>query len=423
VEERVACVFRAAEIMRKRKLELEAWLFYEIGKTFPEADGDVAELIDFAEYYGREMLRLGTPQQLVPIRGEKNRMHYIPLGVGVIIPPWNFAAAIMGGMTLASIVAGNTVVVKPSGDSPTIAAIFVDILFEAGVPRDVVSFLPGPGSTAGEAMVKHPKTRYIAFTGSKEAGLRISELAAQAQPGQLWIKRTVLEMGGKDAIVVDDEADLDAAVEGVATAAFGYSGQKCSACSRAIVTEKVYDRFLEKLVPRVKAITVGSPTDPKNYMGPVINKAAMKSILEYIEVGKKEGRLLTGGAAADGDGYFIPPTVIADVSPKARIFQEEIFGPVLAVTKARDFDEALRMAYDTEFGLTGAVYSENPEKLEKARQDFHVGNLYLNRKCTGAVCGVHPFGGFNMSGTDSKSGGPDYLLLFLQAKTISEKIK
>jgi 1-pyrroline-5-carboxylate dehydrogenase len=423
VEERVACVFRAAEIMRKRKLELEAWLCYEIGKTFPEADGDVAELIDFAEYYGREMLRLGTPQQLVPIRGEKNRMHYIPLGVGVIIPPWNFAAAIMGGMTLASIVAGNTVVVKPSGDSPTIAAIFVDILFEAGVPRDVVSFLPGPGSTAGEAMVKHPKTRYIAFTGSKEAGLRISELAAQAQPGQLWIKRTVLEMGGKDAIVVDDEADLDAAVEGVATAAFGYSGQKCSACSRAIVTEKVYDRFLEKLVPRVKAITVGSPTDPKNYMGPVINKAAMKSILEYIEVGKKEGRLLTGGAAADGDGYFIPPTVIADVSPKARIFQEEIFGPVLAVTKARDFDEALRMANDTEFGLTGAVYSENPEKLEKARQDFHVGNLYLNRKCTGAVCGVHPFGGFNMSGTDSKSGGPDYLLLFLQAKTISEKIK
>jgi 1-pyrroline-5-carboxylate dehydrogenase len=425
VEERVACVFRAAEIMRRRKFELEAWLCYEIGKTFPEADGDVAELIDFAEYYGREMLRLGAPQTLVPIRGEKNRMYYIPLGVGVVIPPWNFAAAIMGGMTLASIVAGNTAVVKPSMDSPTIAAIFVDILYEAGVPRDVVSFLPGPGSTAGDALVKHPKTRYIAFTGSKEVGLRISEQAAHTQPGQAWIKRTVLEMGGKDAIIVDDEADLDAAVEGVASAAFGFSGQKCSACSRAIVTEKVYDRFLEKLVPRVKSITVGSPTDAKNFMGPVINKAAMKSILDYIEVGKKEGRVIAGGGAVGGDagGYFIQPTVIADVSPRARIFQEEIFGPVLAVTKARDFDDALRMANDTEFGLTGAVYSENPEKLEKAQQDFHVGNLYLNRKCTGAVCGVHPFGGFNMSGTDSKSGGPDYLLLFLQAKTISEKIK
>jgi 1-pyrroline-5-carboxylate dehydrogenase len=304
-----------------------------------------------------------------------------------------------------------------------IAAWFVDLLAEAGLPPGVVNFVPGSGSEIGDLIVGHPKIRYISFTGSKEVGLHINELAAKTAPGQKWIKRVVAEMGGKDSIVVAADADVDAAVEGVTVSAFGFQGQKCSACSRAIVTEKVYDRFLEKLVPRVKSITMGSPADAKNYMGPVINKAALKSILDYIEVGKKEGRLLTGGAAADGDGYFIPPTVIADVSPKARIFQEEIFGPVLAVTKAHDFDDALRMANDTEFGLTGAVYSENPEKLEKARQDFHVGNLYLNRKCTGAVCGVHPFGGFNMSGTDSKSGGPDYLLLFLQAKTISEKIK
>ena len=421
-EERVACAFRAADILRKRRYELDAWLCYEIGKTWPEADADIAELIDFCEYYGREMLRLAGPQKLTPMRGEKNYLQYIPLGVGVIIPPWNFAAAIMGGMTLASVVTGNTAVVKPSSDSPTIAAIFVDILYEAGVPRDVVSFFTGPGSTAGEALVNHPKTRFIAFTGSKEAGLRISEQASRKQPGQVWIKRTVLEMGGKDAIVVDEEADLEAAVEGVALSAFGYQGQKCSACSRAIVAEKIYDRFLEKLVERVAKMKVGPPEDPANYMGPVINKAAMKTILDYIEVGKKEGRLVAGGKQAGSDGYFIEPTVIADISPKARIFQEEIFGPVLAVTKAKNFDEALEMANDTEFGLTGAVYSQNPKKIERAAEEFHVGNLYMNRKCTGAMVGAHPFGGFNMSGTDSKSGGQDYLLLFLQAKTVSEKI-
>jgi 1-pyrroline-5-carboxylate dehydrogenase len=356
------------------------------------------------------------------MRGEKNFMKYIPLGVGVIIPPWNFAAAIMGGMTVAAIVTGNTAIVKPSSDSPTIAAIFIDILYEAGVPREVVSFFTGPGGTAGEALVTHPKTRFIAFTGSKEAGLRISEQASKAQPGQKWIKRTVLEMGGKDAIVVDEEADVDAAVEGVALSAFGFQGQKCSACSRAIVAEKIYDEFLEKLVERVKKMKVGPVEDPTNYMGPVINKAAMTSILGYIHQGQKEGRLMTGGKHTGGDGYFIEPTVIADVDRKARIFQEEIFGPVLAVTKAKDFDEALSMANDSEFGLTGAVYSQNPKKIERAEEEFHVGNLYMNRKCTGALVGAHPFGGFNMSGTDSKSGGQDYLLLFLQAKTVSEKV-
>src|SRR6202046_2534699 len=421
-EERVACAYRAADILRKRRFELDAWLCYEIGKTWPEADADIAELIDFCEYYGREELRLAAPQKLTPFRGENNYMKYIPLGVGIVIPPWNFAAAIMGGMTVAAIVTGNTAIVKPSSDSPTIAAIFIEILYEAGVPRDVVSFFTGPGGTAGEALVTNPKTRFIAFTGSKEAGLRIAEQATKTQPGQVWIKRTVLEMGAKDAIIVDEEADVDAAVEGVALSAFGYQGQKCSACSRAIVSEKIYDEFLGKLVERVKKMRVGSIEDPANYMGPVINKAAMTSILGYIEQGKEEGRLMTGGKHVGGDGYFVEPTVIADVDRKARIFQEEIFGPVLAVTKAKDFDEALSMANDSEFGLTGAVYSRNAEKIARAEDEFHVGNLYMNRKCTGAMVGAHPLGGFNMSGTDSKSGGQDYLLLFTQAKTVSEKI-
>ncbi|HEX5424126.1 MAG TPA: L-glutamate gamma-semialdehyde dehydrogenase [Candidatus Acidoferrales bacterium] len=420
--ERVEAIHRAGEILRKRRFELDALLVYEIGKSWPEADADIAELIDFCEFYGREALRLSEPQKLVAVRGETNYLQYIPLGVGVVIPPWNFAAAIMGGMTVASVVTGNTVVLKPSSDSPTIAAVFVEILYEAGIPRDVVSFVAGPGSTVGEALVTHPKTRYIAFTGSKEAGLRIGEQAAKTQPGQIWIKRTVLEMGGKDAIIVDDEADIASAVEGVAQAAFGYQGQKCSACSRAIVVGSVYDDFLSRLLDRVKQIKVGPTEDSSNYMGPVINEAAMTTIMGYIDAGKQEGRLVAGGNKAQGDGYFIEPTVIADVPPSARIFREEIFGPVLAVTKAKDFDEALKFANDSEFGLTGAVYTQNPDKIERAEEEFHVGNLYVNRKCTGALVGAHPFGGFNMSGTDSKAGGQDYLLLFLQAKTVSEKV-
>ncbi len=421
-EKRVEYLFRVADILQKRRFELDAMLVYEVGKTWPEADADVAELIDFTEFYAREMLRLAGPQPVVPVRGEKNYLMYIPLGVGIVIPPWNFAAAIMGGMTLAAIVTGNTVVLKPSSDSPTIAAEFVNILYEAGIPKDVVNFFTGPGRTAGEAMVTDAKTRFIAFTGSKEAGLRIGELAAKKQPGQMWIKRTVLEMGGKDAIIVDEDGDIDAAVEGVALSAFGFQGQKCSACSRAIVSEKIYDKFLEKLIPRVQAMRVGPPENPENYMGPVINKSAMKSIQEYIGVGKKEGRLVAGGEPVQGDGFFLRPTVIADVSPEARIAQEEIFGPVLAVIKARDFDHALEIANGTEFGLTGAVYTRDAKKLAKASEDFHVGNLYLNRKCTGALVGAHPFGGFNMSGTDSKAGGQDYLLLFLQAKSVAEKV-
>ena len=421
-EERAECCFRVAEILRKRRYEMNAWLVYEVGKTWTEADADTAELIDFGEFYGREMLRLAGPQKLIPNSGEKNYLSYIPLGVGIVIPPWNFAAAITGGMTLAAIVTGNTVVLKPSSDSPAVAAFFMEILREAGVPNGVVNFFTGPGSTAGEALVAHPKARFIAFTGSKEAGLRIGELAAKKQPGQIWIKRTVLEMGGKDAIIVDDEADLDSAAEGVAQSAFGYQGQKCSACSRAIVAEKVYDKFIEKLLPQVKKLKVGPAENFDNYMGPVINKGAMKTILDYIEAGKKEGRLLAGGGKASGDGFFVEPTVIADVKPDAKIAQEEIFGPVLAVILAKDFDDALRIANGTEYGLTGAVYTKNKKKLARASEEFHVGNLYLNRKCTGAKVGVHPFGGFNMSGTDSKAGGQDYLLLFLHAKVIAENL-
>jgi 1-pyrroline-5-carboxylate dehydrogenase len=421
-EDRAKCLFRAAQIVRERKFELNALVCYEVGKTWIEADADIAETVDFCEFYGREMLRLAEPQKLTPMRGERNYLVYIPLGVGVVVPPWNFPCAIMAGIVVASLVTGNTVVVKPAADSPTIAAKFIDILFEAGVPKEAVNFITGPGSVIGDVMVQHPKTRYIGFTGSKEVGLRISELAAKAAPGQIWIKRTVLEMGGKDAIVVDDEADIDAAVEGTAQAAFGYQGQKCSACSRAIVSEKIYDTFVQKLVERTKKITLGPSDDPNNYMGPVISQSAMKTILDYIEVGKKEGKLLTGGKRAAGDGYFIEPTIIADVDPKARLAQEEVFGPVLAVIKAKNYDHALEIANNTEFGLTGAVYSKNPEKIKKAEEAFHVGNLYLNRKCTGAMVGAHPFGGFNMSGTDSKTGGKDYLLLFLQAKSVAEKV-
>jgi 1-pyrroline-5-carboxylate dehydrogenase len=425
VEERASLLFRVADVMRQRKLEFMAWLVFEVSKNWFEADADISETIDFCEFYAREALRFAKAEPPVQLPGERDSLMYIPLGVGAVIPPWNFACAIMAGMTLASIVSGNTVVLKPSSDSPTIAAKFVELLEECGMPEGVVNFCPGGGATFGDALVVHPKVRYIAFTGSREVGLHINQSAAQQQPGQIWIKRTILEMGGKDAIIVDADADIDSAVEGVATAAFGFQGQKCSACSRAIVDERIYDKFVEQLKARVERITVGDPTLNPN-MAAVINENSMKDILRYIEIGKKDGRLITGGerdakASSEG-GYFIQPTIIADIPPKSTLEQEEIFGPVLAVIKSRNFDHALEIANDTEFGLTGAVYSTSREKLDRAVREFHVGNLYLNRKCTGAMVGAHPFGGFNMSGTDSKSGGPDYLYLFTQAKSIGERI-
>ncbi len=419
---RVDMLLRAAALIRQRKFEFDAWLVYEAGKTWPEADADVSEAIDFCEYYARQMLRLAKPDPLLQLPGEKDEMLYLPLGAGIIVPPWNFPLAIMVGMTTAALVAGNTVVIKPSSDTPTIAAKFAEVLLEAGFPPKSFSLLVGSGAVIGDVLVEHPRTRFVAFTGSRDVGLRINELAAKPRPGQIWIKRVIAEMGGKDAIVVDREADLDSAVKGVLWSAFGYQGQKCSACSRAIVDQAVYDQFLEKLRAEVAGLKVGPSDDPANYMGPVINAGAKRSILDYIEVGKQEGRLIAGGSAEPGDGYFIQPTVFADIDSKARLFQEEIFGPVLAVTKARDFDHALSLANDSEYGLTGAVFTRNSEKIRKARDQFFVGNLYINRKCTGAMVGAHPFGGFNMSGTDSKAGGPDYLLQFLQAKSIGEKI-
>jgi len=421
-EQRANYLFKTAALVRERKYELAALVCYEVGKSWIEADADIAETIDFCEFYGREMLRLAEPQKLTPMRGERNYLVYIPLGVGAIIPPWNFPCAIMAGLVVSSLVTGNTVVLKPAADSPTIAAKFVDLLFEAGVPKEAVNFLTGSGAVIGDVIVQHPLTRYIGFTGSKEVGLRIAEFAGKVAPGQKWIKRTVLEMGGKDGMIVDEEADIDKAAADTAQAAFGYQGQKCSACSRVIVSEKVYDTFLNKLVEHTKKIKVGPADEPDNFMGPVISEGAMKGILNYIELGKKEGRLVAGGNRASGDGYFIEPTIIADVDPQARLAQEEVFGPVLAVIKAKNFDHAMEIANNTEFGLTGAVYSKNPEKIRRAEEEFHVGNLYLNRKCTGAMVGAHPFGGFNMSGTDSKTGGKDYLLLFLQAKAVAEKV-
>jgi 1-pyrroline-5-carboxylate dehydrogenase len=422
--ERADLLFRAAARVRETKDDWNAVLVLEVGKPWIEADADTAEAIDFLEFYAREALRLANPPPLTPIAGEQNWLTYLPLGVGVVIPPWNFAFAIMAGMTSAAIVTGNAVVLKPSSDAAVIAAKFVDLLHELGLPPGVLNFVPGDGPTVGEALVTDPRTRFISFTGSKGVGLRINELAAKTPAGQKWIKRVIAEMGGKDAIVVADDADIDAAVAGVVASAYGFSGQKCSACSRAIVDASVYDAFLEKLVPAVAAVAVADPSVNGAAMGPVINAKAAEKILGYVEVGRAEGRLLAGGnrAAGGGAGYFLEPTVIADVDPQARIAQEEIFGPVLAVIKARDYDHALEIANGTEFGLTGAVFSASEERLVRAADEFFVGNLYLNRKCTGALVGGQPFGGFNMSGTDSKAGGYDYLLLFTQAKSISRKI-
>jgi 1-pyrroline-5-carboxylate dehydrogenase len=422
-QERAQLLFRVAEIMRSRKHELSAWMIHEVAKSWPEADGDTAEAIDFCEFYAREMLRYASDQPLTKLTGEENRLEYIPLGVGAVIPPWNFPLAIMAGMTAAAFVTGNTVVLKPSSDAPAIAYKFFEILEEAGMPAGVVNFMTGSGAEVGDVVVDHPKTRFIAFTGSKEVGLRINERAAKVHDGQLWIKRVVAEMGGKDAIIIAEDADLEEAATGVVQAAFGFQGQKCSACSRAIIDARVYDPMVEKIAERTSKIIIGDPADTATTMSAVINEKAFESINGYVEKGKAEGGRVVAGGGADGEqGFFIEPTVIADVKPGATIEQEEIFGPVLAVIKANDYDDALRIANDTQFGLTGAVYSRDEAKLDRARNEFHVGNLYLNRKCTGALVGVHPFGGFNMSGTDSKAGGRDYLLLFMQAKLSSEKV-
>ncbi|MDK9699737.1 MAG: L-glutamate gamma-semialdehyde dehydrogenase [bacterium] len=418
---RARILLRAAAIMRRRKHEMSATMVLEIGKNWMEADGDTAEAIDFLEFYAREMMRLNERQPVTDFAGEENNLYYIPLGVGAVIPPWNFPCAIMVGMTAASLVTGNTVLLKPASITPVIAYRFMEILEEAGLPAGVVNYLPGPGGAIGDTIVDHKLTRFIAFTGSMEIGQRIFQRASKVHPGQLWLKRTVLEMGGKDAILVDDDADLEFAAEQIVTAAFGFQGQKCSACSRLIVHEKVYDELLAKVVARTKNLKTGATKDLSNWHGPVSEKGAYEKILEYIEIGKKEGRCVAGGEKAGSPGWFIAPTIIADVDPKARLMQEEIFGPVLAVCKVKSFEEGLKVFNNTIFGLTGGYFGKRRAHIEQVRREAYCGNLYLNRKCTGALVGVQPFGGFNQSGTDSKAGGRDYLQLFLQGKSVTER--
>ncbi|MFJ7746896.1 L-glutamate gamma-semialdehyde dehydrogenase [Peribacillus sp. NPDC097295] len=421
-EVRADILFKAAAITRRRRHEMSAVMTLEAGKPWVEADADTAEAIDFMEYYARQMLELkdGKPVQSLP--GEYNKFGYIPLGVGVIISPWNFPFAIMAGTAVAAVVTGNTILLKPASTTPIIAYKFIEILEEAGLPAGVVNYIPGPGGEVGDYLVDHPRTRFISFTGSRDVGLRINQRAAAVNEGQIWIKRVIAEMGGKDTIVVDKEADLELAAQSIVKSAFGFSGQKCSACSRAIIVEDVYDSVLDRVVELTKELTVGDPTDHNNFMATVIDENAFKKVTSYFEVAKEEGRIVAGGEADDSTGYFIQPTVVADVAPRARLMQEEIFGPIVAISKAKDFDEALEIANNTEYGLTGAVISTNRDHIEQAREDFFVGNLYFNRGCTGAIVGYQPFGGYNMSGTCSKAGGPDFLTLHMQSKSVSEKL-
>lgn len=422
-EERAEYLFKVAAILRERKHYFSAWMIFEVGKTWGEADGDTAEAIDFCEFYGRELLRWAGEQPVTKVPGEETHFEYIPLGVGAIIPPWNFPLAIMCGMTLSAVVTGNTTVLKPSPDAPAIAYKFMEVLEEVGLPKGVVNFVAGSGTKVGETLVQSSKIRFVSFTGSKAVGLHIYETAAKTPKGQNWMKRVVAEMGGKDAIVVDAEADLDSAAMGVVQATFGFQGQKCSACSRLIVDEKVHDDLVAKVVELTKKLKVGLPTEADTNMTAIINQKSFDKTMQYIKIGQDEGGvILTGGNGDDTNGFYVEPTIIDNVQPQATIEQEEIFAPVLAVIKAKDFEHALEIANDTQYGLTGAVYSQNEEKLDKARREFHVGNLYLNRKCTGALVGAHPFGGFNMSGTDSKAGGREYLLQFMQGKSIATKI-
>ncbi|CAM4381733.1 1-pyrroline-5-carboxylate dehydrogenase [Paenibacillus endophyticus] len=424
VWERASCLMNAAALMRERKHYFSAWLVIESGKNWAEADADTAEAIDFMDYYAREMVKLAETNEhkpLVKLPGEDNRLSYIPLGVGIVIPPWNFPLAICAGMATASIVAGNTIILKPASTTPIIAYKFYELMVESGMPADVMQYLPGSGAEIGDYLTSHPKTRFVSFTGSKEIGLRINRLAAEQAPGQIWMKRVVAEMGGKDGIVVDETANIDAAADAIVASAFGFQGQKCSAGSRAIVVADVYDELVEKVKDRTSRLIMGSPED-NAAVGPVIDKSSFDKIMKAIEIGKSEARLLIGGNKGLEGGYFIEPTVFADAGPDDYLMQEEIFGPVLAIAKAESWQEAISMYNHTEFGLTGAYFSSDEERIQTALQDMHCGNLYINRKCTGALVGVHPFGGFNMSGTDSKAGGHDYMLLFTQAKLTSIKV-
>ncbi|KAF0220475.1 MAG: proline dehydrogenase / delta 1-pyrroline-5-carboxylate [Geobacteraceae bacterium] len=418
-EERAEVLFRAAALARERRHKLLAWQVVETGKNWAEADADVAEAIDYLEYYGREALRLGTPLKLGDVPGEENRYHYLPRGVGVVIAPWNFPLAISMGMVSAALVAGNAVLYKPSSLSVVNGWQVFTILREAGVPDGVLNFIPGRGEAVGNYLVRHREVNIIAFTGSREVGLKIMEQAARTGPGQMGVKRVITEMGGKNAIIVDADADLDQAVAGVIQSAFGYQGQKCSACSRVIVLAGCYDRFMERFVEAVRGIAVGPPEDPACFMGPLIDDKAKVKVSGYVELGRKEGKVM-GEAPVPESGYYVPPVVVADLPRDSRLLREEIFGPLLAVIKVRDMDEALERANETDYALTGGLYSRSPATIGRVREEFGVGNLYINRPITGAIVGRQPFGGFRMSGVGSKAGGPDYLLQFLEPRVVTE---
>ncbi len=423
VEVRARYLVKVAALLRRRIYEFSAWLVLESSKSWLEAYADTAEAIDFLEFYAREAVRVCRPHPTTPFTGEENEVMYLPIGVGVSISPWNFPLAIAAGMAVSAAVVGNTVIMKPAEQTPIVAAKFMELLEEASLPAGVINFLPGRGEIVGEYLTGHPEIAFVSFTGSRDVGLHIHQRAATHQKGQRGLKRAILEMGGKDATIVDEGVDLDVAAEGVVAGAFGFQGQKCSACSRLIAHTDIYDALLEKVVERTKRLTLGNPASPNNVnMGAVIDEEAYQKIRAYIEIGRQEGRVMLDGSGADAsEGWFLAPSIIADVDAKARIAQEEIFGPVLAVIRAENFDHALEIANDTDYGLTGALYSNNREHLERARHEFMVGNLYLNRKCTGALVDVQPFGGFKMSGTDSKAGGRDYLHHFLLGKSVSER--
>jgi len=421
-EERAGVVHRIGDILAERKFELAAWQSFEAGKNWAEAEADVLEAVDFCRFYAHEALRLSQPVDVVQVDGEVNESFLQPMGAGVVIPPWNFPLAIPVGMAIGPVAAGNTVVMKPASNTPLIAWQFMKVIEEAGLPAGVINFLPGAGGEIGDALVDHPLTRFVNFTGSKEVGLRIAERSAKVHDGQRWLKRSYLEMGGKDALIVDDTVDVASAAADAVRSAFGFQGQKCSACSRLIVFESVHDELVDAVVDIASKLSVGPATD-NHPVGPVISSAQHRSILAEIESGKAEATLVMGGRSIDrDDGYYIEPTIFVDVDRDARLAQHEIFGPVLSVIKATDFDDALDIANGTEFGLTGGVYSNDEQRLTRAKREFHAGNLYFNRKITGALVGVQPFGGFNMSGSNSKAGGPDYLRLFMEMKSVSRRI-
>jgi 1-pyrroline-5-carboxylate dehydrogenase len=420
-EERAALIHRVGDLIADRIYEFAAWQTFEAGKNWAEAEADVAEAIDFCRYYAHQALVMDEPVAVHAYPGEINESWLLPIGAGVVIPPWNFPLAILVGMTVGPVVAGNTVVLKPASNTPMVGWGFMQVLEEAGVPAGVVNFLPGPGSEVGDTLVDHPTTRFINFTGSKEVGLRIAERSSRVHEGQKWMKRSYMEMGGKDALIVDETTDLDVAADDAVRSAFGLQGQKCSACSRLIVIDAVHDALVDKVVERTAALTVGSPVE-NHQVGPVISDAQYRAILEEIELGKAEATLVFGGGAVELDGgYYIEPAIFTDVDRDARLAQHEIFGPVLSVMRAADFDDALEIANGTEYGLTGGLHSTDEARIERARREFYVGNLYINRKITGALVGIQPFGGFNMSGSNAKAGGPDYLRLFMEMKTMARR--